>query len=74
MTKIELGELYELDELPDNQMNNSGNLEWVADNTLALAVDGMIYEFEMAAKCKRVAETGDNGEMNVIEELSGDPE
>lgn len=71
-TVIEHGELYTLDQLPENKMNHSGNLEWVNDDTLALATDGMVYEFEMAVKCVRVAETGENGEMNVIEEVPAD--
>lgn len=69
MSEIELGELYEIDELPDNKMNKSGKLEWVADDTLALATGRMIYEFEMAVKCVRIAETTETGEMHVIEEV-----
>lgn len=42
---VQLGELYRFSELPDNQMNNSGNLEWVADEYAALVHDNVSYEF-----------------------------
>lgn len=33
------GEVYRIDELPDNQMNKSGKLEWVDDEQLALCTE-----------------------------------
>lgn len=43
---FEEGEEYSLDELPENEMNNSGELE-IVDNegTLALVYDGQVVEF-----------------------------
>lgn len=37
--QFEEGEEYSLDELPENQMTNSGKLEWVDDKTLALVTE-----------------------------------
>ena len=64
-----LGETYSLDELPENEMNQSGNIEWVSDDTLALISDGTAYEFKMAAECTLIGEIGKNGEMRVIDEV-----
>lgn len=46
MTEFEEGEHYEIDELPENETNKSGKLEWVGDETLALVTnDGQMVEF-----------------------------
>lgn len=45
--EFEVGDEFDLDELPDNEMNPTGeSLEWVGDETLALATeDGQLVEF-----------------------------
>lgn len=75
--EFEEGELYEVDELPDNKMNKSGNLEWVDDNTLALATETdneetMLLEFEFShVRCTDVSYVTETGEVvDSREELS----
>jgi len=66
--EINAGEKYSLDELPGNQMNNSGKLEWVDDDLLALAANGKLYEFEMAVECTCVLDVDeDDGSVTVLE-------
>lgn len=73
--QFEKGETYAIDELPENQMNNSGKLEWVNDNTLALALgeehDYQVVEFEFShVKAIDVyAIDPDTGERVAVEEL-----
>lgn len=67
MTDINVGGRYVSEELPENEMNNSGKLEWVSDDILALSNDGYLYEFKMAVECTSIAEFDENGELNVIE-------
>lgn len=64
--EIEVGERYLPDELPENDMNNSGKLEWVGDDLLALATGGITYEFRMAVECTAIVDTSD-GEVTVLE-------
>ena len=64
---IELGEKYLPDELPDNDMNNSGELEWVGDDIIALAVDGKVYEFKMAVECTSISKIKPDGEIEVLD-------
>ena len=68
---IKVGERYVPDELPDNDMDPHGNLEWVSDDVLSLAHDGKIYEFKMAVECTAIAEITEDGRFNTIDgELS----
>jgi len=62
------GVVYELDEIPDNEMNNSGKLEVVdKEGTLALVHDGQVLEFEHShIRCTDVKYLTDDGE--VVEE------
>ena len=48
MTEFNEGEVYELDELPDSEMCNSGKLEMVGDGRLAGEFDGHYVTFEWA--------------------------
>jgi hypothetical protein len=71
-TSLMAGCLYTADELPENQMNNSGKLEGVGYNLLALATeDGIMAEFKHAYECTAVYKMDDDG--GVGEVLSGDP-
>ena len=67
MTDIEVGDRYLPDELPESDMNNSGKLEWVGDDVLALAVDGTLYEFRMAVECTSISKIQADGEIDVID-------
>jgi hypothetical protein len=67
---IEVGEIYSLDELPDNEMHNSGKVEMVGDGKLALEHNGKMYEFQIAAECTAVTKYED-GEVIV---LDGEPQ
>jgi len=67
-TDIKVGDKYGLDELPENQMNKSGKLEWVSDDVLALAHDGKLYEFTMAVECECVMNVSEeDGSVEVLE-------
>lgn len=66
--EFDVGEMYSLDELPDNVMNNSGDLEYLGNNLYGLALpDGRHIEFEMAVECTCVwqldRETGEVAEV-----------
>jgi hypothetical protein len=65
-TEIEVGERYLPDELPENDMNSSGKVEWVGDDLFALAVDGKTYEFKMVLECTGIVDTS-GGEVTVLE-------
>lgn len=40
------GAVYDIDELPENEMNDSGKLEWVGDNRLGLVTNDIVADFE----------------------------
>lgn len=44
-TEIGVGDTVPMDELPDNQMNVSGDLEWLGDGVMVLSHDDIVYEF-----------------------------
>jgi hypothetical protein len=68
VNEFEVGETYSLDELPENVMNHSGDLEYLSDNLYGIALpDGRQIEFEMAVECTCVwqldKETGELDEV-----------
>lgn len=66
---IEEGEIYENDELPESDMNNSGKLEIVdREGTLAARFENKLVEFERTGqvRCTDVKYVGENGD--VVEE------
>lgn len=70
-TGFEAGELYRLDELPENQMDPDGRVEWVGDDLLAVKVEnGPMLEFRMAVECTAVYEM-DGPEIDRV--ISGRP-
>ena len=72
MRDIDVGERYSLEQLPENDMNNSGKVEWVGDDILALAVNGKLYEFKMAVECTSISRIDNDGEIEVLDgELRG---
>lgn len=69
--KFEVGERYNPDELPENEMNNSGNVEWVGADLFALKLsDGRMVEFKMALECTAVYEM-DDGDIGEV--IDGEP-
>ena len=71
VSDIEVGERYVPEELPENQMNQSGKLEWVDDDVFALVCANMIFEFKFAVECTGFGEITDEGEIVELEgELS----
>lgn len=66
--ELEVGERYALDELPENDLNKSGNLEWVGDNLLVLNSDGVVYEFEMAVECTAIKKLNEDGSTDLVEQ------
>lgn len=42
---------YKPDELPDNELTNSGDVEAVGDGNYVLVLDDCVVEFEMALEC-----------------------
>lgn len=62
MTEFKEGEEYALDELPENDMNNSGNLEWVGDETLVLVHNNQHVElWYSSVKVRDVKYINDDG-------------
>jgi len=78
MSDLELGEVYEPDELPENQVLSSGKLEQWDKDTFVLVIDGVTYEFEQLFRCKAVAEQDERGEHyyreHLYEPVHGDDE
>ncbi len=61
---FETGEHYQIDELPDNELNHSGNLEWVGDDTLVLVHDGKQVEFKFSkVQCKDIKYITEDGDL-----------
>lgn len=57
------GESYAIDDLPDNDMNKSGELEWVGDGKLGFTHDEVVVTFKFshveALDVKYLTEDGD---------------
>jgi hypothetical protein len=66
-----VGDHYDPEELPDNEMNQSGKVENVGTDLFALALpDGRMVEFKLALKCTAVYKMEDGEITDIIE---GDP-
>lgn len=70
---FEIGDVYEIDALPENQMNNSGKLEHVGRNLFALWTDGdKLIEFERAGFRVTDVKTLDPDTGKIVESRADD--
>lgn len=65
---VEVGETYDIDDLPDSEMHNGGKVENISYDRWAAQYDGRMVEFELALKVvEKYDWDRENGKTNVEE-------
>jgi hypothetical protein len=67
---ISLGRVYDAEGLPENEMNGSGNLEWLGgdDAPYVLVTGGKHYRFRSLFQCVEISNITDDG-LEIVESV-----
>lgn len=71
--EFEAGQFVQTDDLPDNEMLNSGKPDWVGDDLIVVYSDGVQIEMRMAYEISAVYELDEDADQMIGTVHSGTP-